>query len=112
MATTTDNHEMTQLELDLGCAQLDPKALFHGRYSELLPVIKMRLFDYLKDGTYPGAFLQGVITNDLRLTVNSARATEYEAWYAQLPLLVWWVYNQAPACYVGYENYFKHVKQR
>jgi hypothetical protein len=81
-------------------------------YAALPDDLKARLLAYLQTGAYPGKFLEGVLTNDLQLAVNYGQFTEYEPWYAHLPLLVKWVYNNCPFNKVGRENYMRLVKNR
>jgi len=102
---------MEQIDVEIGIAELDPAALFHGRYDVFDQEIKDRLLAYLRQGTYPGRFLEGVLTNDLQKAVNSARTEEYAPWYDHLPNLVWWVYNQAPSGLVGPDGYARHVRK-
>lgn len=97
---------------EIGIQSLDPDWLFGGRYAHLPAGCKDRLLDYLQTGEYPGAFLEGVIINDLAMAVNYGIGTEYESWYAHLPLLVKWVYNNCPGNRVGRDNYMRLVKNR
>lgn len=104
--------DMTNMaEREIGVQRLDPAFLFGGRYGVLPAALQGRLLAYLQTGEYPGKFLEGVIINDLRQTVNYGIGTEYEPWYAHLPLLVKWVYNNCPGGFVGLENYTRHVKK-
>jgi len=104
--------DLDGLELEIAIRNHDPAGLFGGRYAEIPEEIKQRLLAYLQTGEYPGQFLEGVITNDLRKTVNSARGTEYEQWYVHVPLLVWWVHNRCPGNAIGYSNYMERVDNR
>jgi len=99
-------------EREVGIQNLDPSFLFDGPYAELPEDLRARLLAYLQTGEYPGKFLEGVIINDLRQTVNHGQGTEYERWYAYLPLLVKWAYNNCPGNYVGISNYARWVKHR
>ena len=94
---------------EIGIQALDPDVLFGGRYSEIPDDIKARLLAYLQTGEYPGKFLEGVLTNDLKKAVNYCIGTEDSAWYAHLPILVKWVYNNCPGQFVGPDGYARHV---
>jgi hypothetical protein len=103
---------LDMFEHEIGIQSLDPAFLFDGNYANLPDAVKARLLDYLKTGNYPGKFLEGVLINDLRQTINYGQGTEYEPWYAFLPLLVKWAYNNCPGNLVGRDNYMRHVKNR
>lgn len=66
---------------------------FEGEYAQIPPHMQDSIRRYVVQGILPGHFLQGVITNDLRMAVNHADDTN-------LPLIrryVQWFYNHAPA---------------
>lgn len=82
---------------------------FPNEYAQIPPHMQEAIRRYVLQGLAPGHFLQGVISNDLRMAVNHADETN-------LPLIrlyVSWFYNHAPApCTGSLEKMLNWVKTR
>lgn len=82
---------------------------FPNEYAQIPPHMQEAIRRYVVQGLAPGHFLQGVITNDLRMAVNHADDTN-------LPLIrlyVGWFYNQAPAlCHGSLDTMLNWLKTR
>lgn len=70
---------------------------FTGEYANIPPQMQEAIRRYVVQRLAPGHFLQGVITNDLRMAVNHADQTNLPL----IKLYVQWFYNQAPAACTG-----------
>jgi hypothetical protein len=75
----------------------EPACEFGGPYANIPPHMQESIRRYVVNRIAPGHFLQGVITNDLRMAVNHADETNLPL----IKLYVQWFYNQAPAGCTG-----------
>lgn len=66
---------------------------FDGPYAQIPPHMQEAIRRYVVQGFLPGHFLQGVISNDLRMAVNHADESNLPL----IKLYVQWFYNVAPS---------------
>jgi hypothetical protein len=82
---------------------------FEGGYAQIPPHMQEAIRRYVVQGLAPGQFLQGVISNDLRMAVGHADQTNLPL----IKLYVQWFYNVAPAaCYGSLETMLKWCSDR
>lgn len=83
--------------MELAPQVFDTPCEFPNEYAQIPPHMQEAIRRYVVQGFVPGHFLQGVITNDLRMAVNHADQTNLPL----IKLYVQWFYNQAPAACHG-----------
>lgn len=82
---------------------------FKGDYAQIPPHMQEAIRSYVIKGIAPGHFLQGVITNDLRMAVNHADMTNLPL----LKLYAQWFYNVAPGnCHGSLQAMMKWLLER
>jgi hypothetical protein len=80
-----------------------------GGYDQIPPHMQEAIRRYVVQGIAPGHFLQGVISNDLRMAVNHADSTNLPL----LKLYAQWFYNVAPSgCHGNLANMLKWISER
>lgn len=82
---------------------------FPGDYARIPARMQDAIRRYVVQGLIPGHFLQGVISNDLRMAVNHADDENLP----MIKLYVQWFYNHAPAgCNGSVESMLKWSSER
>ncbi len=66
---------------------------FEGEYEQVPEHLREGLVAYVTDHRYPGGFLEAVLTNDLRKSVDRGD----EKSLAGLKYVVMWLFNRAPS---------------